>query len=303
MDVNCSLLCASGAAYDIDPTCGVYTPDILFSKNVAFQPPGPIVINNTGTERINACLVGRNTNGIIVAFRGTLPADTYDGFADWVEDLFAEPLPCHGFPGKVHSGFCADINALFPAVLAAVKSLDPISTPVYVTGHSKGGALASLCAYLLSQAGIRVRQVVTFASPKTGDSGFQAGYQQVIRNQIRYENYGDLVPLVPPEDEFITLLAAIVQRIPEIGPRLAALIREAANWDYQPVGAEWFIESRENKFKVILDESAIFQVLDFIVNLGKHLDAPLTTLGNAHSLHCNLGYMSGTCPLTICSST
>ena len=303
MDLNCTLLCASGAAYDIDPVTGVYTPDILFSKNVAFESPGPIVINNSGTDRINACLVGKNSTGIIVAFRGTLPPGTPDSFGDWVEDLFAEPGPCDSFPGKVHSGFCQDINTIFPAVFDAVRSLDPASNPVYVTGHSKGGALASLGAYLLTRAGISVKQVVTFASPKTGDKAFQVGYQRVIANQIRYENYGDLVPLVPPADEFITILADAVSLIPDIGPRLAAIIREAANWDYEPVGAEWFIESAANDFKVILDQTAIDQVGDFVLNLGEHILDPLTALGNAHSLHCGFGYMSGTCPSTICTST
>ncbi|MGH8246100.1 MAG: lipase family protein, partial [Gammaproteobacteria bacterium] len=225
MDLNCTLLCASGAAYDINPVTGIYTPDILFGKNVAFQSPGPIVINNSGTDKINACLVGKNSTGIIVAFRGTLPPGTPDSFGDWLEDFFAEPGPCDSFPGKVHSGFCQDINAIFPAVLDAVTSLDPASNPVYVTGHSKGGALASLGAYLLSRAGISVKQVVTFASPKVGDRGFQAGYQRVIPNQIRYENDGDIVPLMPPADEFITDLADVVEYIPDIGSRLAALIR------------------------------------------------------------------------------
>src|SRR5437868_3292793 len=234
LSLNCTLLCASGAAYDIDPVTGIYTPDVLFSKNAAFFAPGPTVINNSGNTRINACLVGQNATGIIVAFRGTIPPGDPDSWYDWAQDFFAEPVTSTSFPGKVHWAFLQDIGELFPSVLTAVKALNPSANPVYVTGHSKGGALASLCAYLLSQAGIAVKQVVTFASPRTGDAGFQAGYQTVIPNQIRYENYGDLVPLVPPADELISGLADVVALILYIGPRLAQLIRVAAKWEYRP---------------------------------------------------------------------
>jgi len=68
-----------------------------------------------------------------------------------------------------------------------------------------------------------VQQVVTFASPRTGAPDFRAGYQKVIPNQIRYENHGDLVPLVPPSAAFNPGLAAVVSRIPDIGKELATL--------------------------------------------------------------------------------
>src|SRR5260370_27476357 len=83
-----------------------------------------------------------------------------------------------------------------------------------------------------------IKQVVTFAAPRSGDGAFQTGYQSVFKNHIRYENYGDLVPLLPPSDEFVGLLAKAVGYIPDIGPDLSKLISEAAGWDYTPVGAQ-----------------------------------------------------------------
>ena len=60
--------------------------------------------------------------------------------------------------------------------------------------------MASVGAYIMQAAPyhIRIEQVVTFASPKPGDSTFQAAYQKIFPAQIRYQNYGDLVPLLPP---------------------------------------------------------------------------------------------------------
>jgi Lipase (class 3) len=75
--------------------------------------------------------------------------------------------------------------------------------------------MASIGAYIIQAApyNIRIEQVVTFASPKPGDGAFQAAYQKIFPAQIRYENYDDLVPLLPPADD---LTRAVVD-IPLIG--------------------------------------------------------------------------------------
>ena len=55
-----------------------------------------------------------------------------------------------------------------PDSQSLVNALNPgTDNPVYVTGHSKGGGVASLLAYILSQnMNIPVQPLVTFASPK-----------------------------------------------------------------------------------------------------------------------------------------
>ena len=125
-----------------------------------------------------------------------------------------------------------------------------------------------IAAYLMKQAaGIPIKQVVTFAAPKSGNSAFASGYQSVFKNQIRYENYGDLVPLLPPTDGFIGLIAKAASLIPDIGAKLSKLVSEAAGWDYTPFGAELFIESAQNNYQIGTNELALEQVLDFTWNL------------------------------------
>jgi len=121
LSLNCSLLCASGAAYDIDPLTGIYTPDTVFSPAVAYTVP-PTAISG---DQINACLVGQTSIGIIVAFRGTIPPGDPDSFPDWVQDFFAEPVSAPGLPGLVHSGFMDALNSLIAGVINAVKALKP----------------------------------------------------------------------------------------------------------------------------------------------------------------------------------
>jgi hypothetical protein len=189
-----------------------------------------------------------------------------------------------------------------------VPGLGPGATnPVYVTGHSKGGAMASIGAYILNQTyGIPIKQVVTFASPKPGDTGFQTGYQSVINNQVRYENYGDIVPLVPPATEFIDLIVAVLKLVPgDIGQELVKLFESAETWDYAAVGSLLFIESAADHYKVVSDEPIESQVWIVVKEFGEDCfnDFDFTSFGNAHSSTCGYGYMSGTCPTGVCPPT
>src|SRR5215471_20753979 len=106
LPLNCTLLCSSGAAYDISQKDGKYHPDVIFSKALQYQGD-PIAIS-TGVNNINACLVGKNASGIIVAFRGTLPTSP----EDWFNDLLVEPVSSPGLPGKVHDGFQTAVQSM-----------------------------------------------------------------------------------------------------------------------------------------------------------------------------------------------
>lgn len=68
-----------------------------------------------------------------------------------------------------------------------------------MTGHSKGGAMASIAAMLLNRDKDlpNVTEVVTFASAKVGDSKFAKAYNKEV-NQTSYEYYLDIVPFLPP---------------------------------------------------------------------------------------------------------
>src|ERR671918_552133 len=212
--LNCRLLCACGCAYNIDANSGAYKPppgDRYGPVTGYSTAPTPIT---GGDDLIDACLVGANADGVIVAFRGTLPPSwqSWPSVLDWLQDLMCEPESRPNLPGKVHTGFYDATSAIIADVAAAVKRLNPTGTkPVYVTGHSLGGAMAAIGAWIMRAQpyGITIAQVVTFASPKPGDGTFQAAYQKVFANHLRYENYDDLVPLLPPATDFIKLVAEI----------------------------------------------------------------------------------------------
>jgi hypothetical protein len=295
---NCRLLCACGCAYNINPGTGHYQlpPGDRYGPVVGYQgPPTPI---SGGDDNIDACLVGENGDGVIVAFRGTLPPSwqSQPSVLDWLQDVLCEPESRPDVPGKVHTGFYDATSAIIADVAAAVKSLNPTGTkPVYVTGHSLGGAMAAIGAWIMqaSPYEIAIAQVVTFASPKPGDSTFQTAYQKLFSNHVRYENYDDLVPLLPPADDFIKVVAEI--------PVIGGLFKQAENWDYQPVGSLSYVESAGNDYQVVSNPSMAERLGEIAYELAKDIyDDNFSSFGNAHSCMCGFGYMSGTCPTAVC---
>ena len=289
--LNFRLLCAAGSAYDIAPGGCAYRPDLVFSPVVAYiNPPKPVC---GGIDAINACLVGENADGIIVAFRGTLPPSLKDpeSLLNWLEDFFDIPRSAPNVPGQVHSGFYDATMSVIGGVAAAVQNLNPgPNKKILVTGHSLGGAMASIGAYILSQTyHLPIQQVVTFASPKPGDVAFRDGYQKVIGNQVRYENYEDVVPLVPPSAKFIDAAVGLFSLIPDIGQKLSALFKRAEGWDYVPVGSQLFIEA--DKHTIISNEPLASQIWDVVKEFGEDIwDRNFSSFAAAHTVTPGGGY-------------
>lgn len=117
-----------------------------------------------------------------LVFRGTL-TEGLAAESDWINDFHADLVSDPRFPGKVHQGFAASLTALWPFIYDA--------KPKYITGHSKGGALALLAGYLFRECD---PIVITFAAPRVGNSGFARSYTGCFR----FENPKDLVPKLPP---------------------------------------------------------------------------------------------------------
>ena len=92
---------------------------------------------------------------------------------------------------------------------------------ITVTGHSLGGALASIAAYdvglrlsstapgsirdKLAKEGVKIRDnihvsAITFASPRVGNPDFKAAVKKAGVKMLRVVNYRDVVPQVPGEE-------------------------------------------------------------------------------------------------------
>ena len=137
---------------------------------------------------------------IDVAFQGTIKTQ----LGDWLSDFKAKPDPHEFFPNEekysIHTGFIADFYGY--GEFTALKKIisDEKISECRITGHSLGGALAILFAFdcVVNNPTLSDKiSVYTFASPRVGDEKFKQRYNQLVKNHLRIEIDGDIVPKVP----------------------------------------------------------------------------------------------------------
>ncbi|KAJ7731801.1 Alpha/Beta hydrolase protein [Mycena maculata] len=153
---------------------------------------------------------------LILAFRGTVTEK------EWIRNYLALPIISlnYWFGSAIHTGFYTGFNRAMPSIRSLVRELkilkDP-NTPVYYTGHSLGGAYATLLAarLLVNPTGekkervdtpaINFKGLYTFGAPRVGNRAFtkafedaRAKYPTGKPDVLRFVNGDDIVTKVPP---------------------------------------------------------------------------------------------------------
>ena len=146
------------------------------------------------SNRNSQGLVVQHRDCIVLAFRGS------DELADWL-DSFNARAEGHAL-GRVHRGFHAALMDIWPAMEAAVAEIQSKRKsghlPVWLTGHSLGGALATLAAARLIEQDQPFYGVYTFGSPRVGDRDFARIYNSEAANRtFRFQNNNDIVSRIP----------------------------------------------------------------------------------------------------------
>jgi hypothetical protein len=132
-----------------------------------------------------------------LVFRGTkLHLDSRDSFQRtleaWLANLDYAQVEQNGF--RVHRGYARELDGAAGLLEAMARDHAAGGKPLYVTGHSAGGALATLAARRLHEAGVPVRAAVVFSAPRVGDRRFAASYPLPL---VRIEHRHDLIPHLP----------------------------------------------------------------------------------------------------------
>lgn len=170
--------------------------------------------------------VASDDRAAYVVFRGTkLHLESRDAFQTtlraWLANVDYAQTEIDGY--RVHRGFAREIAALDPDVATMVRDHAAGGKPLYLTGHSAGGALATLAARRLHEAGVPVRAAIVFSAPRVGDRRYAATYPLPL---IRVEHRHDLIPHLP--------LPPSLARI--VGHGLVDRLVDAAEWLAPAVG-------------------------------------------------------------------
>jgi len=230
-----------------------------YLSDLAYQDPATIMALLSITEmdkflgnfiyfdaRISSTqgFVMKDNNNIIIVFRGTEYERIRGCIDDWSgnfcvelkEPLNRENQAVFGKANdnivKVHDGFWSNLESIWDGIDGLFKNNNKKYT-VWITGHSLGGAVATLTAARLAeqfkisnQADQRhtVGGVYTFGAPKCGNLAFVQYYEEQLglkNHTFRFVNYDDPVPNIP----YTGILAENVEKLVDaaIGKRIEGI--------------------------------------------------------------------------------
>ncbi|KAE8356693.1 Alpha/Beta hydrolase protein [Aspergillus coremiiformis] len=138
--------------------------------------------------------VDRTNEEIVLSFRGTASVET------WIANLNFEQTQvndiCDGC--EAHAGFMRSWGSVANVTMDSVQNAMQTNPgfKLIVTGHSFGGAMATIAATVLRQSGY-VLDMFSYGAPRLGNMAF-AEYVSAQGSNFRVTHTNDMVPRVPP---------------------------------------------------------------------------------------------------------
>lgn len=169
-------------------------------SHLAYEEPSTVVATCGGQWQLTTpkfvqhgatqCFIASTDKIAVVAFRGT------KGALDWFSNL--NVLERRTSYGSVHDGF----YRAFHLVRSRLEMLlEPLAETrkLVLTGHSLGGALATIAAAEWAHK-YPIASVYTFGQPRVGFASFRAYMTEHFDGKFfRFVNADDIVPRVPPK--------------------------------------------------------------------------------------------------------
>ncbi|MEJ7590886.1 MAG: lipase family protein [Planctomycetaceae bacterium] len=154
--------------------------------------------------------VAESSDHLVVAFRGTEDPTSIEGLKDWLltdamnllvvpEGRLGHDLSAAGVGAKFHKGFVDAIAEIWEPLRNEVEAkMKQSDRPLWITGHSLGGALALFAAWLLERRFVAVHQIYTFGAPMIGNQKASDAFNRKFSGKIfRYVSGRDPVPKLP----------------------------------------------------------------------------------------------------------
>jgi len=152
---------------------------------------------------------------IVLAFRGTETTS----IRDIKSDIKADITRCDS-GGNLHSGFKQAYEAVEIEIQQALDQDGLMDKPLFITGHSLGGALATIAAKKLTHVG-GLAACYTFGAPRVGDEEWISDIKTPI---YRIVNAADCVTMMPPGSDTISALGLVLSFIPKFGRKARRIV-------------------------------------------------------------------------------
>lgn len=153
----------------------------------------------------NECIVAWNDTDVWVAFRGS------NNSFDWLVNSGVYPRAQAGAHGHLaHHSYVRNLESIFGDVESHLQSHR--GKKKHFTGHSKGGAMASLCCgKIMTDCSMKPTSCITFGEPPNGSKGYALLMTHVFsdpsRRRARYVRCQDMVPRLFPWSTLVGYLS------------------------------------------------------------------------------------------------
>ncbi len=180
-----------------------------------FELAGNGILYDRGTDTQGFVAVKHDETGpgmAVVSFRGT------QEIKDWLtnidatqDDVKASDSNSDATLGKIHKGFHAAYKSVEGQIASNLEGHEDL--PLFITGHSLGGALAVVATWY--QSSEKLAACYTFGAPRVGDNGLMGRFKTPIYHIV---NGPDPIPFAPPSREVIDFIKSIINLIGTVFP-------------------------------------------------------------------------------------
>lgn len=188
--------------------------------------------------------VASDDETVVLSFRGTVRKinkfeDFVDSLSQWLINFNFAQTSRNGY--RVHRGFDGELNSVYREIKTMVRDHGGDRKTLLVTGHSAGGALATLAARRLKEDGVPVDAAFVYASPRVGDEKYRDSYNVPL---YRLEYQDDIVPHLPFPPSVMALCDPIIRGVHLISAELFPHMSLAAlrNVEYVHAGQLFFVD-------------------------------------------------------------
>lgn len=207
--------------------------------------------------------VAKDENRIIIAFRGT--SSLHDAWTDiQISKLIFPSLNFFRrifsirsiFKAKAHQGFFNSYISVRDELLKIIDDqLIEKDYHIYLTGHSLGGALATLAALDLQVKTKAKITNYTFGSPKVGNKRFVRYYNKKVKDTYRVVNDEDPVPSIPGFSfKHVKNSALIDDRTTiRVNPGIIERMEKGLEGLWNTISMQAVKEHSSNNYKLLLD--------------------------------------------------
>lgn len=158
--------------------------------DLSAEDPGFRSVIGVSRNSAQAALV-EHADYLCLTFRGT------DEARDWLDNV--NVLPDQALFGSFHRGFLASVRDVWEPLFARLEALQAERPrPLFLTGHSLGGSMATVAAALLLHGGIPFAAVYTYGQPRAMGTETAERFNRLAQDRFfRFQNNNDIVTRAP----------------------------------------------------------------------------------------------------------